>query len=82
MTFQTVQARYAAKHLDRISNVQVFVLDNNFEGAQFGGTVAQWAGYALDRMGGKLQIDKAAGKGRVRLHSNCWYEFDYAGSAK
>ena len=75
MIFQTIQGRHAAKHLDKISNLRCYSLDNSFSGE-----LVEHQGYALNfalnRMGGKLQVNKE-GKGKIHLHSNLWYEFDY-----
>jgi hypothetical protein len=76
MTFQTVQDRHAAKHADRISNARVFTLDNHFSGEPYTGTAAALIEHTL-RFGTKIQINKAAGKGRIRHHGNHWLEFDY-----
>jgi hypothetical protein len=78
MIFQTIQARHAAKHLDKISNVRCFSLDNSFSGQPVEDQ-AHAIDFALNRMGGKLQIAKAEGQGKIRLHSNLWYEFEYRG---
>lgn len=76
--FQTIQRRYQAKHLPKISGIKVYTLDNCFSGEAWQGTVEQWAEWVLGRMCGKLQVNAAEGTGRVSLHGNCWYEFIYA----
>jgi hypothetical protein len=77
MTFQTIQARHAAKHLDKISNVRCYSLDNSFSG-ELVEDQARAIDFALNRMGGKLQVSKTERQGKIRLHSNLWYNFDYA----
>jgi hypothetical protein len=71
MAWTTIQRRYARKHLPNIHNIKAFTLENSFRGEP----IAAFSDYALDN--GKMQIDKAAGRGKLRLHSNCWYDFDY-----
>ena len=76
MTYQTIQSRHIGKHLDKISNMTVFSLENGFSGKP----VADQAGalaFAIGRLGCKLQVSKTEGKGRIRAHGNLWYEFDY-----
>ena len=76
MTYQTIQSRHTAKHLDKISNVRCFSLDNGFSG-KLVEDQARALDWCLNRFGAKLQISKEFGQGRIRLHSNEWYEFDY-----
>lgn len=76
MTFQIVQARHTAKHLDKISNLRCFSLENSFSG-ELVEDQARALDFALNRLDCKLQVSKTEGKGRIRAHSNLWYEFDY-----
>jgi hypothetical protein len=73
--FQTIPAKFFAKHIEKVSNVRAFTLDNSFSGQA---TDAAAVETAVVRLDGKFQVNKQTGKGRVRLHSNHWLEFDYA----
>jgi hypothetical protein len=72
MAWTAIQKRHFAKHLQNIHNIKAYTLDNGFSGAP----CAALGDHALAH--GKMSIDKAAGHGKLRLHSNCWYLFDYS----
>jgi hypothetical protein len=52
------RARHAAKHLDKISNVRCFSLDNSFSGHRWLKIRRTRSDFALNRMGGKLQVSQ------------------------
>jgi len=76
MTFQTIPAKFTPKHLDKISNLRCFSLDNSFSGKPVENH-QDAIEFAINKMDGRLQVNKTTGEGRIRLHSNLWYEFDY-----
>lgn len=80
MAYQTIPQKFTSKHIDKITNVRCFSLENGFNGELIGGAAA--LDFALNRLGCRLQIDKIAGRGRVRAHGNLWYEFDYAAASE
>jgi hypothetical protein len=72
---QTIPSNRTAKLFPQIKSVKCFSLSNHFNGETV--EPAKFADY-MDRMAGckpKVQLDKASGSGRVRFHSNEWYEF-------
>jgi hypothetical protein len=76
--YVTIQARHAKKHYDKISNMVCFSLENHFSGKPVvPENQDKVLEFCLEKCGDKLQVNKETGKGRIRQHSNCWYEFDY-----
>lgn len=71
--YTTVQRRHSAKWLSRIVNVRAFTLENGFSGASCPVDALR---FAVDKLGDNLQISADKAHGRLRCHSNCWYEFD------
>lgn len=71
MTWKTIAKPHVKKHAARCSNIKAFTLENSFRGDPIPG----FSDYALAN--GKMQINPITGKGKLRLHSNCWYDFDY-----
>jgi hypothetical protein len=71
MAWKTIQKRVVHKHLSRISNIKVLCLENCFVRED----ISEIRKYSLDN--GKMEVDIENGKGRLRVHSNLWYEFDY-----
>ncbi len=71
MTWKTIQKRVVHKHIPHISNIKVLSLENNF----IGENISEIKKFSLEN--GKMKIDMEKGKGRLHVHSNLWYEFDY-----
>lgn len=70
---KTIQARYSAKWINRITNIKAFTLSNGFCGEQCGIDALL---FAIDKLGCNLQINSTQTAGRLRRHDNCWYEFE------
>lgn len=73
--FKTVQCRYDAKYRPLVTNLVVYTLDNYFKGELVEDTNRALE-YALDRLDTRMQVNATKNKGRIHVHSNCWYEFD------
>lgn len=71
MTWKTIQKRVVHKHIPRISNIKVLSLENCF----IRESISEIGKFSLEN--GKMEVDIENRKGRLRVHSNLWYEFDY-----
>ena len=76
MIWKTIQKRMVHKHLQYISNIQLYTLDNQFSG-EF---IESIGSYGLEN--GKMEVNVIQKKGKLRVHSNWWYHFDYNKEAK
>lgn len=73
--YTTVQRRHSEKWLAKITRVTAFTLENNFHGKECPVSALR---FAIERLGDNFQISRDKRRGRLRCHSNCWYEFELA----
>jgi hypothetical protein len=71
--YTTISRKYSDKWLLRIANVRAFTLENGFNGKPCDVNAVRWC---VERIGNRLQISKDRRHGRLRSHSNCWFEFE------
>ena len=71
---KTIACNRLDKFAPRFRNVRIYSLENCFTGETAKDDVycIEWA----RKLDAKFQVDEASGKGRARVHSNLWYEFD------
>lgn len=73
---RTIQKNRTAKFVQRITKLVSYTLQNGFSGETVPAeNIARAMDFAV-KCGAKFQIDDATNYGRVRLHSNHWYEFE------
>lgn len=73
--YTTIQNRHSEKWLAKIVNVRAFTLENHFSGKDCPVAALR---FAIERLGDNLQLSADKTRGRLRCHSNCWYEFEVA----
>lgn len=73
----SIQKRHSEKWLARVVNLKSFSLESHFSGvAVDDARAAEVLRREIAIMGKPMQVNAEKTKGRLRVHSNQWYEFD------